>query len=290
MTGGAGTGWNGLTRKAGGLLLLLVVLLCCLYGCRKARGHAGEQACEDLPEIMERGELVVLTLSGSTSYFNYRGQEMGFQYELAEQFARSLGLRLHVKVARNVTELKDRLLAGKGDLIAYNLPVTKEWKDSLRYCGEEFVTHQVIVQQAGGRVKPMEDVTALVGKDVYVKPGKYYDRLVNLDEELGGGILIHPVADDSVTVEDLITQVSQGVIPYTVADNDLARLNATYYNNLNTGLSISLDQRASWAVRKNAHKLAEAADKWFEENKTSPAYTASTKRYFEISKTITHSP
>ena len=26
--------------------------------------------------------------------------------------------------------------------------------------------------------------TELIGKDVYVKPGKYYERLVNLDEEI----------------------------------------------------------------------------------------------------------
>ncbi|MCD8310784.1 MAG: transporter substrate-binding domain-containing protein, partial [Prevotellaceae bacterium] len=175
-----------MARKVGGLLLVLVASLCCLVGCWKARAHVGEQSYDDLPDIMERGEIVVLTLSGSTSYFNYRGQEMGFQYELAEQFARSLGLRLHVKVARNVSELIERLLAGGGDLIAYNLPMTKEWKDSLRYCGEEIVTHQVLVQQAGGKVNPLQDVTGLVGKEGYVMPGMYYVGLVKLNEELGG--------------------------------------------------------------------------------------------------------
>ena len=36
---------------------------------------------------------ILLTLYSSTSYFIYRGQEMGFQYELSEQFAKSLGLK-----------------------------------------------------------------------------------------------------------------------------------------------------------------------------------------------------
>ena len=69
-------------------------------------------------------------------------------------------------------------------MIAYNLPITKEWKDSLLYCGEDVITHQVIVQQGRGKQKPLKDVTELVGKDIYVKPGKYYDRLVNLNSEL----------------------------------------------------------------------------------------------------------
>lgn len=272
------------------LSIIIVLLLSCIIGCRGNHGATNEEGITDLQQIKDSNELVVLTLYSSTSYFIYRGQDMGFQYELSEQFAKSLGVKLRVKVARNVHDLIEKLLAGEGDLIAYNLPITKEWKDSLIYCGEEVITHQVIVQRVGGRTKPLKDVTELIGKDIYVKPGKYYDRLVNLDEELGGGIHIHKVTNDSVTVEDLIMQVSQGKIPYTVADNDIARLNTTYYPNLNIGLSISFDQRASWAVRKDCPQLAAAANKWHEENMTSPAYTASMKRYFEISKAIPHTP
>lgn len=275
-------------RKIG--ILSAVILLCCILGCRGNRQPIEEKTVDDLQQIKDSGVLTVLTLYSSTSYFIYRGQDMGLQYELSEQFAKSLGVKLRVKVAKNVQELIEKLLAGEGDLIAYNVPITKEWKDSLIYCGEDVITHQVIVQRAGGRIKPLKDVTELIGKDIYVKPGKFYDRLVNLDKELGGGINIHKVNNDSITVEDLITRVSQGKIPYTVADNDVAQLNTTYYPNLNIALSVSFDQRASWAVRKDSPGLAAAADKWHEENMTSPAYTASMKRYFEISKAIPHSP
>lgn len=265
------------------------IFLLFLLGCRN---HHPTPAggTDDLQQIKDSGELVVLTLYSSTSYFIYRGQEMGFQYELSEQFAQSLGVKLRVEVAKNVHELIEKLSAGEGDLIAYNLPITKEWKDSLLYCGEEVITHQVIVQRNGGRNKPLKDVTELVGKEVHVKPGKFYDRLVNLNKELGGGIHIHKVENDSVSMEDLITQVAQGKIAYTVADNDVAQLNITYYPNLNVGLSISFDQRASWAVRKDHPQLAAAANKWHKENMTSPAYKASTKRYFESSKAIPHTP
>lgn len=271
-------------------LLSLAFISLCILGCRGNQQVKVESTNRDLQQIKDSGELVVLTLYSSTSYFIYRGQDMGFQYELSEQFAQSIGVKLRVEVARNVHELIEKLMTGQGDLIAYNLPITKDWKDSLTYCGEEVITHQVIVQRTGGRVQPLNDVTELIGKDIYVKPGKYYDRLVNLDEELGGGIHIHKVTNDSISVEDLMMQVSQGKIPYTVADNDLAQLNTTYYSNLNIGLSISFDQRASWAVRKDCPELAAITDKWHKENMTSPAYSASMKRYFEISKAIPHSP
>lgn len=257
-------------------LLIAIILLCSVMGCRGNHNAVKEQEeIGDLQQIKDSGELVVLTLYSSTSYFIYRGQDMGFQYELSEQFAKSLGVKLTIKVAGSVHDLIEKLLAGEGDLIAYNLPITKEWKDSLIYCGEEVITHQVIVQRAGGRTKPLKDVTELIGKDVYVKPGKYYERLVNLDKELGGGIHIHKISNDSITIEDLIMQVSQGKIPYTVADNDVSPsqhhlLSQPEYRTVHqfrpTGF-VGRTQRLS--------ALAEAADKWHEENMTSPAYTAS---------------
>ncbi len=272
------------------LLLLALAWTFFAGGCRKHRPAAKPAVHADLPQIKDSGQLVVLTLYSSTTYFNYRGQEMGFQYELCEQFAQSLGVKLKVKVARNAGELIRMLLAGEGDLIAYNLPITRDRMDSLIYCGNEVITHQVVVQRSNGRAKPLTDVTQLVGKEVYVKPGKYYERLVNLDQELGGGILIRRMASDSISLEDLITEVARGEIAYTVADDDIARLNKTYYPNLDIRLAVSFDQRASWAVRADCPLLAEAVDRWHAENRTSPAYAASMKRYFEISKSVPHSP
>ena len=139
------------------ILPLFLILLCCVFGCRNKHHTEKNETAHDLPQIKDSGELVVLTLYSSTSYFIYRGQEMGFQYELSEQFAKSLGLKLRIEVARNVRELIQKLQSGEGDMIAYNLPITKEWKDSLLYCGEDIITHQVIVQQGNGKHKPLKD-------------------------------------------------------------------------------------------------------------------------------------
>ncbi len=268
-------------------LLSFTLLFILLTACVGNRSHApNEREYYDLPQIKDSGELVALTLYSSTSYFLYRGEPMGFQYELCEQFAQSLGLRLRIEVANNPAELVQKLLRKEGDIIAYNLAVTNEWKDSVLYCGEEMITHQVIVQRNGKAV--LKDVTELIGKEIYVKPGKHLDRLVHLDKELGGGILIHEIPEDSITTEDLIAKVAQGEIDYTICDNDIARLNRTYYPSLNIDLQISFVQRSSWAVRKDEPLLAQAANEWYKANVKSRAYQASTKRYFEISKRVAH--
>ena len=112
--------------------------------CTEKQNHHVSKQKWDLEQIKDSGTLTVLTMYGSTSFFIYRGQDMGFQYDLAEQFAKSLGVKLVVKTAKNVNELVEKLLNNEGDLIAYYIPITRDLKDSILYCGEEIITHQEI--------------------------------------------------------------------------------------------------------------------------------------------------
>ena len=76
-------------------------------------------------------------------------------------------------------------------------------------------------------------MTQLVGRKVYVeKDSKYHHRMTNLNEELGGGIEVVPIDRDTLITEDLIDMVSRKEIPLTVVDSDIARLNKTYYRDL----------------------------------------------------------
>lgn len=267
------------------VLLLFFVVLATVTVIYTSKEDDVEIIHGDLDDIIEDGELIVLTINSYASYFSYRESPMGFQYELAQGFAKSLGVELKVKVVNSEVELVKALLNGEGDLIAYNLAITNERKKELIYCGKENVSHQVLVQRNGNDV--LNDVTQLVGKEVYVMPGKYEMRLKNLNQELGGGIMIHEISQDSITNEDLITMVAEGKIDYTVTNNELARINKTYNPNLDISMEISFDQRSAWAVRKTSPKLAEAADKWHRENINSAEYEASARRYFELDK---HSP
>lgn len=267
------------------VLLLFFVVLATVTVIYTSKEDDVEIIHGDLDDIIEDGELIVLTINSYASYFSYRESPMGFQYELAQGFAKSLGVELKVKVVNSEVELVKALLNGEGDLIAYNLAITNERKKELIYCGKENVSHQVLVQRNGNDV--LNDVTQLVGKEVYVMPGKYEMRLKNLNQELGGGIMIHEISQDSITNEDLITMVAEGKIDYTVTNNELAKINKTYNPNLDISMEISFDQRSAWAVRKTSPKLAEAADKWHRENINSAEYEASARRYFELDK---HSP
>lgn len=75
----------------------------------------------DLEQIRKGGELIVATLSGPDTYYDYHGIGMGLQYALAENFAAEQGLVVRMEVGKDTTALLDLLESGKADLIAYPL-------------------------------------------------------------------------------------------------------------------------------------------------------------------------
>ncbi|OJV87508.1 MAG: lytic transglycosylase F [Bacteroidia bacterium 44-10] len=262
------------------LLSLLFSILC--ISCGKWSRRAG---VHDFPQILQADTLRVLTLNTSTSYFIYRDQPMGYHYDMIRDFCSHHGLVPEIIVAGNTGAMLQMLQDKEADLIAYGVPVTNALKDSMRYCGLQQISHQVLVQRAGRGDTLLTDVTGLIGKQVTViDQSKYLDRINNLNNELGGGILIDRIDSDTIVVEDLIRMVSRGEIAYTVADDDLAMLNHTYFGNLNVDLPVSFDQRSSWVVRKDTPVLADSLDSWIESRSSGPAFLRIVKRYFEETK------
>jgi membrane-bound lytic murein transglycosylase F len=257
------------------ILPIIAVLfsLLMVQSCRKA------QVVEpvDYDQIIERDTLVVATMYGSSSYFTLKGEEMGFDYELCRDFAEAHNLKLKVIIANNVSDLTDLLESRQVDLVAYRLPITNDLKQQVNFVANEYVTNQVLVQRRSRNV--VTNVVGLIGKKIAVnKNSKYEERLKNLNAEIGGGIDIQLV-DDSLTIDNLIEMVSLGDIEFTVAENDIALLNKTYFQNIDCKLPISFPQRAAWALRKDTPKLEEEVDKWFKEI-NAKEYNALYNKYF----------
>lgn len=265
-----------------GLFLAIIVIG---IGYREYKKIQERKKLIDLPQIHVQGELRALTLYSPSSYFIYRDKEMGYEYELCSMLANDLGLHLKIIVAPNPVTMVRMLERGEGDMIAYNMPITTENKSLFMYCGREFLTHQVVVQQKKPGADRIRSVTGLIGKTVVVhKNSRYLTRLESLNQELGGGINIEAIPHDSFTVEDLIGQVATGQIDYTIANNNIAQFNSTFYKNINTSLAISFSQRSSWIVRKTSPKLGNAINQWFRENRYTDKYQEITQRYFEVGK------
>lgn len=262
--------------KKGLFILWSVIAMVVAWSCdHKSHSHL---AVAQLPDT-----LIVGTLYSPTSYFYYKEDTMGYEYERVCNFAKDKGIDIRFIVASNMEAAIAMLDSGTIDLIAYEIPITAEYKNRVISCGTENITHQILVQPRSDTL--ITDVTQLVGRNVYVeKNSKYEARLRNLDNEIGGGINIHTIDEDTLITEDLVEMVADGELPLTVVDSDIARLNRTYYKNIDISLEVSFPQRSAWAVKKGNQWLADSITQWSKGEQQRPAYKLLLKRYFELSK------
>lgn len=264
-------------------LAAVILMICCATSCGGSQGHRSETdsvtTTHPLPDTLR-----VATLYSPTSYFIYREEKMGYDYNLVTRLAADKGMAVDLVVAPNLASMIEMLDSGEIDLIAYEVPVIAEYKHHAIPCGPENFTTQVLVQPRTDSMA-ITDVTQLVGREVYVEKGsKYQLRLQNLNDELGGGIKIHPIDRDTLITEDLIAMVSSGEIPLTIVDSDIARINKTYYRDLDITLKLSFPQQSSWAVSPANQWLADSINQWFSQENHRRTQAELLKRYFELSK------
>lgn len=248
----------------------------------------------DLDKIKKKGKLIALTGYNAYSYFIYRGQPMGYEYELLQRLAGDLELDLQIKVIPELDQMVSALNSGKGDLIAFNLTVTKSRTKELSFTEHHTLTPQVLVQRKPDSWRKMKlhqikkhlvrSPIDLIDREIYVTPASsYVERLKHLSEELGVDLKVIE-ADSENTTEELIAKVAEGELSLTVSDKNIAELYLGYYPIIDIDYEISLPQRIAWAVRKNSPKLLSAVNDWLEREKKRNDYYTIYDRYFESTK------
>ncbi|MBR1499583.1 MAG: transglycosylase SLT domain-containing protein [Bacteroidaceae bacterium] len=119
-------------RLGGGFLLFL--LLACTAKQEKPSASSSlwgetEEGPYDLYEIQSSGTIVAGTLSGPDTYYEYHGQGMGLQFDLAEEFAQSIGVKLQMEISPDTASLLERLERGEIDFIALEMPTWQTRSD-----------------------------------------------------------------------------------------------------------------------------------------------------------------
>jgi membrane-bound lytic murein transglycosylase F len=281
------------------LALLCILSVTMLYSCKHV--DESEKALTtpkvniDLDSIKKRGYITALVDNNSISYFLYKGQSMGYDYELLQRMAKDLGVKLRLRRISGVENAIKKLNAGEADVLAFPLTITSQRKDYVRFTQPHFNTHQVLVQRKpqgwerltrdeinAGMIKNPHD---LIGKTVHVlNRSSFVDRLRNLSEELGGEIIVVEDSADAQS-ESLIQKVAMGEIDYTVADQVIASVNLNYYPNLDASTVLSLPQQIAWAVRKNSPQLQSSINTWLTKIKKEATFMVIYNRYYKSPRT-----
>jgi len=253
----------------------------------------------DIDAIKERGTLRVIMEYNSISYFIYKGQRLGFEFELMQHFAKAIGVKLEVIIAKTTDEQFNLLNEGKGDIIANGIIQNSKIKQQVALTQAYRDVEQVLVQRRSGiSVNPidsiqkndtlLQNVNELSNKIVYVADNSsYYTSLKELSDSSGINMDVRILPDER-GVDDIIEAIANGEIDYTIANKDIALLNKSYFENLNVDVAVGKKQALHWAVRKNAPDLLSSINYWLTKFEKGKTFSALYYKYFNEEKNVAY--
>jgi membrane-bound lytic murein transglycosylase F len=231
-----------------------------------------ETVPDAISRIKSRGYLIALTDKNSLNYFINRGQPMGYQLELLKSFADYLNVPLKIVVSNDVSRLFYYLDLNAGDLLALNVPISREGKKQLHFCNSFGETRMVLVQR--------KSVTK-TGKETV----KFIHTLSDFSDDtvyMRNNLLAEPVLQqflrkterrvflNKVQVQntlELIRLVSEKKIDYAICDENLAMVVKRFYRNIDAELVISKFYEYGWGVSLASDSLLWAINDWLAEMK-----------------------
>jgi len=273
------------------LIILLIFLGVFFTSCNKNHEFSAAAApvTFDLDSIRARGRLIAVTDFNSTSYFIYRGEPMGFHYELLSAFADHIGVELELITENHLEHAFEFLNAGEADLLALSLTINSTRKNDILFSIPIYETRQVLVQRKPRHWRSMKadelngnlirNQLDLAHRTVFVQEGSSHnDRLRSLAEEIGDSIIIIEVPYEA---EELISNVARGEIEYAVVDENVAKVNSTYYPEIDARTPVSFPQNIGWGLRKdNSEKLLAELNRWLSGYKKTSSYAFLYAKYF----------
>ena len=140
-------------RSVSNTFLALTVLL---FGCKSTDNDLNNRLPDrseisaidfDYDKIKERGYVIALIDNSSTGLFLYKGRAMGYEYDLLKMFTDSVGVNLKIEIVTNLEEAFEKLNRGEGDIMAYNLTVTKERKERISFTHYHNLVRLMLIQR-----------------------------------------------------------------------------------------------------------------------------------------------
>lgn len=131
--------------------IIAIFFISFIVGCNTANvqdtPHKVHPINKGLDSIKNEGTLKALINYSSTSYFLYKGNPMGFEYELLKKYTKHIGVELEVVPIGNMDSVFVALNRGEGDVAASNFTITQERLQQVDFTIPVLVTKQVLIQR-----------------------------------------------------------------------------------------------------------------------------------------------
>ncbi len=239
---------------------------------------------DDLEQIKKRKTLRVITRNNAASYFLWRGELMGFEYELVKKFAAQHDLRIEVITAPTHDAQIPMLLEGKGDIIASFMTITDSRKaQNIQFSRPYHRTVEVIISRSKDKI--IHSLDDIKGRTLYVrKSSSYWNTLQNLQQQ-GHQFKIVSV-DENMETEEIIDHVASGKYDLTIADSHILDIELTWRDDIKAAFTLEREREHAWAMRKENTKLHKAVNSFLKKQYRSLFYNITYQKYFKDLHTI----
>ena len=233
----------------------------------------------DLSEIRRHGVLRVLTRNSAATFYLWRGEQLGFEFELLREFAKRHRLHVEVVIAPQHASLFEMLLRGAGDVAAASLPVDMPRRTHGVAMTRPFnyVYDQLVARHDDDTILGFEDLT---GRTVTVRPSSAHWRTLERLRDAGLKLDIDPAPEDAET-ETLIAAVGEGRLDLTVAASHVLDIELGYRTDVRKAFTLRGPVPLGWAVRAGNKELLAALDEFLAREYRELFFNVVYQKYFE---------
>ena len=199
-----------------------------------------------LEQVLEVGELRVVTRDSPTSYTIGPDGPTGPEYDLAQAFADELGVELVMKPVDSVSEIMPMLLSGKAHMAAAGLSISDARREYLHFGHPyESVDVHLIYKLGTGKPRSIEDV---LGRSIEIVASSSHVELLTSLKETYPELTWTENAD--VEFADLLAKVAMDEIDLTVADSTDFNVQRHFYPEIRVALDLEIGDPIAWAFPK----------------------------------------
>ena len=200
-----------------------------------------------LDQVLDVGELRVVTRNSPTSYTITPNGPTGPEYDLVQAFADDLGVSLVIQPVDSVSEILPKLLSGEAHMAAAGLSITDSRREYLHFSHPyESVDVHLIYKLGTGRPR---DIEQILDRSIEVLAStSHVDVLESLKEEYPE-LTWSENAD--VEAADLLEKVAMGDVDLTIADSPDFNIQRHFYPDLRVALDLQVEDPVAWAFPKN---------------------------------------
>jgi membrane-bound lytic murein transglycosylase F len=210
-----------------------------------------------LDQVVEVGELRVVTRHSPTTYFVGPDGPAGPEFDLVRGFAAQLGVTLVVSTVDNVSEILPQLISGESHMAAAGLSITESRREYLSF-GHPYDTVDMHLIYKLGTGKP-RSIEEAIGRSIEVVAGSSHSDMLSSLSQVYPELEWSENAD--VEVADLMEKVAHGELDFTVADSTEFNIQRHFYPDLRVALDLEIADPIAWAYRKgDGDRLLARAD------------------------------